>query len=206
MSIATDIERLFAVHNLTPQRARVIPVKTRQLALGAGPSRIRTNRNYGQTGRPMGLGQQGPHGSTPGYPGSYGCTTYANPELPPSDQNGCPGGWNGCGDTIGVSEVVAASATVDLQIEAAIEFTPRFFLYTGADSNFTIDAVFVANGPNSHFGPGYAAEVYAIDNFVGRAVSWPTFYNSPPLTIRVTELTAMQSTFSGVLLGVAAHQ
>lgn len=212
MSIAAQVEKAFVTIR-TPEDLRRIALgarKTRRLAVGAGPGRITTNIAYGRTGRPMGLGQtdfpQNAKGNTPGFPGAYGCSTYANPRLPPPDQNACPGGWNGCGDTVGINVQVGANATVGINVAAAIEFTPRFFLFTGADATFTIDRVVVANGADSHFGVGYAAEVYAIDNFVGRDVSWPTFYNSPPLTITVTNLTGMAANFTGVLKGVAAHQ
>ena len=136
----------------------------------------------------------------------YGCSTYADPRLPPSDQNGCPGGWNGCGDTIGISESVAANAAETILVPAAIVFTPRFFFYTGPAATFDITSVKVANGSDAHFGAGMRADVFALASFTAKDVSWPTFYNSPPLLITVLNLTAAAAVFSGTLKGVAAHQ
>lgn len=210
MSLARQIDAQIRVIQHTPESYR------RRLALGARPGRITVNRSYGRSGRPMGLGQSSvdvPLGN--GYGdghtsmcASTGCTTYANPRIPPGDQNACPGGWNGCGDTVGVNATIAAAGTnVEVQIAAAIEFTPRFFIYTGTAGAFLIEAVVVANGGDATFGAGYSADIYRFDSFTNKAVSWPTFYNSPPLSIFVTNTNAMAAEdFTGVLQGVAAHQ
>lgn len=136
------------------------------------------------------------------------CTTYGSPPVIVGP-DGCDIGYNGCGDTIGVlAPLVAFGATVDVNIPAAIEFTPRYFIYTGTVGAFTIDRVFVANGPNSNFGAGYNAAFYALTSFTSKRVSWPTFYNSPPLTLTVTNVFPGGSPedFAGLLIGIAAHQ
>ncbi len=120
--------------------------------------------------------------------------------------DGCDIGYNGCGDTIGIDVTVLAGATVDINIAAAIEFTPRYFIYTAALATFTINRIFVANGPNSNFGAGYSADYYAPTSFTSKRVSWPTFYNSPGLTLTVTNLTGADADFEGLLIGVASHQ
>jgi hypothetical protein len=133
------------------------------------------------------------------------CTTYDRPAIMVGP-DGCDIGYNGCGDTIGVLATIALSATVDVNIPAAIEFTPRYFIYTGALSTFRITRIFVANGPNSNFGAGYSVDYYALTSFTSKRVSWPTFYNSPPLSVTVQNLTAQEATFEGLLIGVASHQ
>ena len=185
----------------------------RQAGLGACcPGRVTVNANYHKTGRPMGLGRRGMLGQTAGGGtranthtdmNQVGCTTYPDPAVPSND---CPGGWNGCGDTVAIPPTaVAAGAQVTIQIQAAIVFTPRFFLYTGPAGDFTIDDVRVANGPSATFGGGYSADIYAPGSFTSKAVSWPTFFNAPPLLLVVTNVDAMQQNFEGVLQGVAAH-
>lgn len=158
-------------------------------------------RNPG--GRPMSLGQGSSRADAwaPGDP----CTTYENPEIPIGD-DGCPAGYNGCGDTVGVRQTVAAGATVDVQVQSGIVITPRYFIYTGTEGAFLINNVRVANGGSSHFGPGILADIYRFTNFVNRGVAWPTFFNSPPLLINVTSLAGQDEDFEGVIIGVAAHQ
>lgn len=133
------------------------------------------------------------------------CETYENPPVM-IGPDGCDIGYNGCGDTIGVNVAIPANATQDVNVPAAIEFTPRYFVYTGALQTFTINRIFVANGPNSNFGAGYSADYYALTSFTSKRVSWPTFYNSPPLSITVTNLTGQEANFQGLLIGVASHQ
>jgi len=133
------------------------------------------------------------------------CTTYGDPPILVGP-DGCDIGYNGCGDTIGVNVNIAANTTVDVNIPAAIEFTPRYFVYTGALATFTIDRIFVANGPNSNFGAGYSADYYALTSFTSKRVSWPTFYNSPALSITTTNVTGQEAAFLGLLIGVASHQ
>lgn len=137
--------------------------------------------------------------------GGSGCETYGSPAVIVGP-DGCDIGYNGCGDTIGVNVAVDANATVDVNIPAAIEFTPRYFQYTGPLNTFLILRIFVANGPNSNFGAGYTADYYALASFTSKRVSWPTFYNSPPLTLTVQNLTAQPANFAGNLIGVASHQ
>ena len=158
----------------------------------------------------MGVGRRGRRGSvgqrsqaTP--TGGVGCQTY---DAPPTlmGPDGCDIGYNGCGDTIGVNVAVGANATVDVNIPAAIEFTPRYFIYTGPLATFTIDRNFVANGPNSNFGAGYSADYFALTSFTSKRVSWPTFYNSPALSVTVTNLTGAPVNFAGLLIGIASHQ
>lgn len=157
---------------------------------------------------------QEPGGGGGGTPGGYGVDAYCSPVecetygAPPVivGPDGCDIGYNGCGDTIGVSVAVAATSTVDIAIPAAIEFTPRYFVYSGPAATFLITRIFVANGPNSNFGVGYSADVYALNSFTSKRVSWPTFYNSPPLSITVQNLSLGQQTFAGLLIGVASHQ
>lgn len=169
--------------------------------VGNRPRAVRTNFQYGMTGRPMSLGQGAPSNQTTQGNGYNGCQTFPDPTVP-----GCPG-YNGCGDTVGINATVGASATNFLvQVQAAIVFTPRYFLYTGAASTFEIVSIKVANGPDSTFGAPYAVDVYALASFTAKDVSWPVFYNAPPLEIRVNNLTAGAADFTGVLLGVAAHQ
>jgi len=134
-----------------------------------------------------------------------GCESYEDPPVIVGP-DGCDIGYNGCGDTIGVDVNVAANATVDVNIPAPIEYTPRYFIYTGALQTFTLNRIFVANGPNSNFGAGYSADYYALTSFTSKRVSWPTFYNSPQLTLTVTNLTGQQAAFQGLLIGVATHQ
>lgn len=217
-SPARHIEAQVRVIQHSPESfRRAMGLSGARLALGAArrPGRITTNYQYSQTGKPMGLGGASdvmPNGSTGrGHPttcAESGCPTYSDPKLPPKDQNNCPGGWNGCGDTVGVNATIAAGGTnVEVQISAPIEFTPRFFIYTGGAGLFLIEGVVVANGPDSTFGAGYSADVYRFDSFTSKAVSWPTFFNSPPLSVFVTNTDAMAAQdFTGVLQGVAAHQ
>jgi hypothetical protein len=113
--------------------------------------------------------------------------------------------WNGCGDTVGVSEAVAAAAQVGIVVQAGRLFTPRLFIYTGPAASFEIVGVTVANGANAHFGAPYAADVYAVGSFTPKAVNWPTFSNAPGLTITVLSIAAQEETFSGVLYGIAEH-
>jgi len=164
-----------------------------------------TNRMRGVTGRPMGLGRRGRVGTQASPAGRFDCTTYEDPPVIVGP-DGCDIGYNGCGDTIGVDVNVAANATVDVNIPAPIEYTPRYFIYTGALQTFTLNRIFVANGPNSNFGAGYSADYYALTSFTSKRVSWPTFYNSPQLTLTVTNLTGQQAAFQGLLIGVATHQ
>ena len=179
-----------------------------------------TNRMRGVTGRPMqvgrgAVGRRGrvgqapatcPPGGTQSSPaGRFECETFGPPPVIVGP-DGCDIGYNGCGDTIGINVAVAANATVDVNVAAAIEFTNRYFIYTGAAATFTIDRIFVANGPNSNFGAGYSADYFALTAFGTKRVSWPPFYNSPPLSITVTNLTAGVAAFQGLLIGIAAHQ
>lgn len=160
-------------------------------------------------GDPGGGGGSGDPGYDPGglvgYCSPIECETF---DAPPViiGPDGCDIGYNGCGDTIGVDVDIPAGATQDVNIPAAIEFTPRYFVYTGILATFTIDRVFVANGPNSNFGVGYSADVYALNSFTSKRVSWPTFYNSPPLSITVTNLSLGTQAFQGLLIGIASHQ
>ena len=133
------------------------------------------------------------------------CETYGAPPTV-MGPDGCDIGYNGCGDTIGVNVNVAANVTVDVNIPAAIEFAPRYFIYTGALATFKIDRIFVANGPNSNFGAGYSADYYALTSFTSKRISWPLFYNSPALSVTVTNLTGAQAAFQGLLIGIASHQ
>ena len=134
------------------------------------------------------------------------CTTYERPPVVVGP-DGCDIGYNGCGDTVGVLAAgVLAGATVDVNVAAAIEFTPRYFISTSPLTTFTIDRIFVANGPNSNFGAGYSVDYYGLTSFTSKRVSWPTFYNSPPLTITITNTTGGAADFSGLLIGIAAHQ
>lgn len=100
--------------------------------------------------------------------------------------------------TVGVDFDVDRDVTVDLNIPAAIEFRPRNFIYTGTPRAFVIVRVFVANGANSNFAHGHPADLY--DGHTLRA-KWPTFYNSPPLTITVRNVSGGAARFAGVLHG-----
>ena len=178
-----------------------------------------TNRMRGISGRPMQVGRSMmmgraarmgnscPPGGTQSAPsGRFECQTYEKPPVVVGP-DGCDIGYNGCGDTIGVSALaVAAGATVDVNIAAAIEFTPRYFISTSPLATFTLDRIFVANGPNSNFGAGYSSDYYALTSFTSKRVSWPTFYNSPPLTLTITNTTGAPADFTGLLIGIAAHQ
>lgn len=203
MSIARQIEQRYGA----AQRYR-----GRRLALGAcGPGTVTVNAHYGSPragSRPMGLGRRGALGQgntgNVGHHDGYNCQTYPDPRVP--NGNCQPGGWNGCGDTVAIPAInVAANTQVTIQVQAAIVFTPRFFSYTGPAATFNIDNVRVANGPDSNFGGGYSADIYAPASFDSKAVSWPTFYNAPPLLLVVTNTTGAAANFSGVLRGVAAH-
>lgn len=195
------------------------------IAVAGRPGFITTNRMRSVTGRPMGVGRRGRVGNLlrggaggslgrgrrcegdtqASLRGGVGCDTYGAPPVI-IGPDGCDIGYNGCGDTIGVNVTVPATTTADVNIPAAIEFTPRYFEYTGPLLTFDIVRIFVANGPNSNFGAGYSADYYALASFTSKRVSWPTFYNSPPLTITVTNLTGAPANFAGKLIGVASHQ
>lgn len=183
-------------------------VKKARRALSVGAPRrpsIRGNRWRGRGGRTraMSVGGKAPS-NVPNASGNWDCTTYDAPPIP-TGADGCPDGYNGCGDTIGIDTPVAIGATVDIVVPAAISFTPRIFIYTGTAGAFTINNIRVANGPDSNFGAGYNADVYRFDSFTSRDVSWPEFYNSPGLIINVTNTTAGIEDFEGVLKGAAAH-
>ena len=186
----------------------MLDLQQRNIGLGQRPASIQTNVRFGRTGRPMGLGaRRGGLGAQHSQRGGNGinCQTYDDPTIP-TGVDGCPTGWKGCGDTIGVNVNILANATVDIVIQAGIDFTPRFFLYTGALNTFTLDAIRLANGANSNFGAGYSVDIYALTSFTDKSVSWPQFYNSPGLTLTVTNTTGAPADFEGVLIGVASHQ
>ena len=197
--------------------SRPIEVGNRHLAMGMRPGHIQTNveRSHSRTGRPMGVGRrrrmtrrrasvgQRSQASPSGLP--QDCQTYDPPAILVGP-DGCDIGYNGCGDTVGVDVNVLANATVDINIQAAIEFSPRYFIYGGPLATFNLLRIFVANGPNSNFGAGYTIDYYALTSFTSKRVSWPTFYNSPPLTLTVQNLTGAAVDFEGFLIGVASHQ
>lgn len=191
---------------------RSISVGNRRLAMGIRPGTVRTNRQRALSpgGRPMGVGKprrRARVGQTQASPsGRQSCDdTFDQPAIVVGP-DGCDIGYNGCGDTIGVDVNVLANATVDVNIAAAIEFTPRYFIYTGPLATFTLNRIFVANGPNSNFGAGYSVDYYALTSFTSKRVSWPTFYNSPAISLTVTNLTGAAADFEGLLIGVASHQ
>ena len=195
---------------------RPIEVGNRPLAMGMRPGPIQTNVGRDRTGRPMGVGRRrraaaarrarvGQRSQAPPS-GRLGCDdTYEQPPIIVGP-DGCDIGYNGCGDTIGVDVNVLANATVVVNLLAAIEFTPRYFVFTGVLATFALVRIFVANGPNSNFGAGYSIDYYALTSFTSKRVSWPTFYNSPPLSLTVTNLTGAAADFEGLLIGVASHQ
>lgn len=111
-------------------------------------------------------------------------------EAPPEPQ-GEPG-------TIGVEVDVRRGETVDINIPAAIEFLPESFCYTGTPHAFLIQRVFMANNANANFGSGYWADLHTGQD---KLYGWPRFYNSPPLTLTVTNTTRWTATFSGLLKG-----
>ena len=94
---------------------------------------------------------------------------------------------------------------MDVQVQAAIVFTPRIFAYLGPAATFAISDVRVANGGTSHFGPGFSVDYYAPTSFTGRWVSWPTFYAEPRLLLTIRNLTGADAQFQGVLFGSASH-
>jgi len=202
--------------HVTGERSIEVGNRRRALALGQRPGFVMTTRMRGLSGRPMGVG--GRRGAPAARRAGVGHRTQASPsgrmgcddtyDSPPVlvGPDGCDIGYNGCGDTIGVNVNIAGNTTVDVNIPAAIEFTPRYFIYTGALATFTIDRIFVANGPNSNFGAGYSADYYALTSFTSKRVSWPTFYNSPALSITTTNVTGQEAAFLGLLIGVASHQ
>ena len=184
----------------------------RVVSVGNRPGRVMGPRQMARTGRPMTLGQgqkptRGPYPDVPGdgVPSAgAGCITYPDPGIP-QNAAGCDIGYLGCGDTVGIDQTILAGATVDVQVQAAIVFTPRLFAYLGPAATFAIADVKVANGGTSHFGPAFSVDYYATTSFTGRWVSWPTFYAEPRLLLSVTNLTGADADFSGVLFGSASH-
>lgn len=203
--LVRSVERTFA--NIHARQRRSVSV-------GARPGRVLGNRRMSATGRPMTLGQPSssrfPNGGSPDVPGApgfdagTGCQTYPDPMIP-QNVAGCDIGYLGCGDTVGIEQIIAAGATVPVLVRAAIVFTPRIFAYLGAAATFRISDVKVANGGTSHFGPGFGVDYYAPTSFTGRWVSWPTFYAEPQLVLTVENLTGADATFEGVLFGSASH-
>lgn len=152
-----------------------------------------------------GNGGNGNGSGLDGFCSPMDCETYGAPPVI-IGPDGCDIGYNGCGDTIGINVTIPGSTTQDVNVPAAIEFSPRYFIYTGIAATFLISRIFVANGPNSNFGVGYSADTYALTSFTSKRVSWPTFYNSPPLSITVQNLSVGAQVFRGLLIGVASHQ
>lgn len=142
----------------------------------------------------------------PDHPDEPVCApTYGDPPVVVGP-DGCDIGYNGCGDTVRVESLaVAAGATIDVVTQAAVESTPRYFIYTGPLATFLINNVRVANGPDSNFGDGYRPDIYSPAVYASRRVSWPTFYNSPGLIVNITNTTAAVADFTGILIVVAAH-
>lgn len=160
--------------------------------------------------RPMSVGRRRAsvgQGTDAGWAGpGVDCETFDDPEIG-DDEEGCPRGYNGCGDTIGIDEVIPGGATGFLvRIQAPIVFTPRYFVYTGNLGVLSFTSAKVANGPDATFGAGVSFDQYHFTAFTQRGIAWPTFYNAPPLLVLVDNSDPADQRLVGTLHGVAAHQ
>ena len=166
---------------------------------GTTPARA---MSVGKRRRRSSVGQQGAQWAGPGVE----CETYDDPEVG-TDEEGCARGYNGCGDTVSVDEVIPGGATGFLvTIQAPIVFTPHYFLYTGALGVLGYTSAKVANGPDSAFGAATSFDQYHFTALTDRGVSWPTFYAAPPLSLLIDNANPADQRLVGTLHGVAAHQ
>lgn len=199
VSHAAEVETLVReMMNGGPPRRRT------SVGKGGRPGRVRSPAvRVDRRGRPMSVGQGT---GSPGWAGpGVDCETHDDPEIG-EDEDGCARGYNGCGDTVGVDEVIPGGSTGFLvRIQAPIVFTPRFFVYVGALGVLSYTSVKVANGPDSTFGAPESFDQYHFTAFTPRGISWPTFYNAPPLLLLVNNTDPADQRLRGTLHGVAAH-